>query len=78
MSAVGILAHRSVLEGGKPYDVPDFTKEEDRVRWEKDTLSPFYTYGTNEPTIQCSSDPSYRPDEKRRERFMKIMEECKD
>ena len=78
MSAVGILAHRSVLDGGKPYDVPDFRRDEDRVLWENDRLSPFYSYGTNEPTIQCASDPNYRPDEKRRERFLKIMEECKD
>jgi hypothetical protein len=78
MSAVGILAHRSVLEGGKPYAVPDFRREEDRVLWENDNLSPFYAYGTSEPTIQCGTDPNYKPDEGRRERFLKIMEECKD
>jgi hypothetical protein len=78
MSAVGILAHRSVLDGGKPYAVPDFRREEDRVLWENDNLSPFYAYGTSEPTIQCGTDPNYKPDEGRRERFLKIMEECKD
>lgn len=78
MSAVGILAHRSVLGGGTPFDVPDFRREEDRALWENDTLSPFYAYGTSEPTIQCGSDPNYRPDENRRARYMKIMEECKD
>ena len=78
MSAVGILAHRSVLGGGTPFDVPDFRREEDRALWENDTISPFYAYGTTEPTIQCGSDPNFRPDKNRRARYMKIMEECKD
>ncbi len=41
MSSVAILAHRSLLERGVPYDVPDFRREEDRVKYENDNLSPF-------------------------------------
>ena len=55
MAAVGILGHRSMLEYGVPYDIPDFHKEEDRVKWENDTLSPFYGSDGSEPTIESST-----------------------
>ena len=58
MSAVAILAHRSMLEGGVPYDVPDFTKEEERVKYEEDTASPFKTDGERLP---CCSHADFRP-----------------
>ncbi len=41
MSAVGILAWRSCLNGGKEYKIPDFKDEEQRKAVENDTLSPF-------------------------------------
>lgn len=41
LSAAAILSWRSVLNGGLEYDVPDFTKEEDRLKYENDFLSPF-------------------------------------
>ncbi len=41
MSSVAILVHRSALEDGKPYDVPDFHNEEERARYENDWLTPF-------------------------------------
>ena len=75
MAAVGILAHRSLLDGGIPYDVPDFKKEEDRLKWENDRSSPFYTYGENEPSISCCSDPSYRPDPGRLDRFRSTIKD---
>lgn len=61
MSSVAILAHRSVLQGGMPFDIPDFRKEEDCFKFEKDTLSPFYNSDGNEPSIPCSSHPDYSP-----------------
>lgn len=62
MSSVAILAHRSVLEGGKPYDIPDFTKEEDRKLYENDRISPFPKEdGTCD--IPCCTDPDYKPSE---------------
>lgn len=33
----GLLAYRSAVENGKPYDVPDFRKRPDRNRWRRDT-----------------------------------------
>lgn len=41
MASCGILGWRSCMEGGKPYTIPDFRREEDRKMYENDTLSPF-------------------------------------
>ena len=59
MASVAILGHRSLLEGGMPYDIPDFRREEDRVRYENDTLSPFYGADGSEPTIAATPTPDY-------------------
>ncbi len=40
MSSVGILAWKSALENGKPYDVPNFKKESERKLIENDQWSP--------------------------------------
>ena len=57
-----ILSHRSLLEGGVPYDIPDFHKEEDRVKYENDWQTPFYGADGSEPTMACGSKADYRPD----------------
>ncbi len=41
MSSAGILAWKSALEDGKPFDMPDFRDEESRRRHEDDNFSPF-------------------------------------
>ncbi len=41
MSSVGILAWKSALQGGAPFDVPDFRKESARKAYENDHWSPF-------------------------------------
>jgi len=63
MSSVGILGFRSILDGGKPYDIPDFRKEEDRKLYENDYLTPFWSDDGGEPTLPCCSDPNYKPSE---------------
>lgn len=61
MSSVAILAHRSILNGGVPYNIPDFTKENARKEFENDRLSPFhYTDGTK-PTLPCCSKTDHKP-----------------
>lgn len=55
LASVAILAHRSILAGGIPFDVPDFRREEDRVKYENDRETPFYGSDGSEPTIPCSS-----------------------
>ena len=57
MASVGILAHRSILERGMPYDIPDFHREEDRKKYENDTLTPFWGSNGSEPTIPACSHP---------------------
>ena len=46
LSAAGILGWRSVLDQSKEYDIPDFTKEEDKKKYENDFLSPFAEEGS--------------------------------
>ncbi len=72
-SSVAILAHRSSLERGIPYDIPDFHLEEDRVKYENDTLSPFYYSDGREPTMPCCSHPDYRVSEKQLEGYNKAV-----
>lgn len=74
MASVGILAHRSALEGGKPYDIPDFTKEEDCKKYENDTLSPFYYSDGREPTIPCCvSNPDYKPSKEKIDKYLELL-----
>jgi len=73
MSSVAILAHRSMLEGGKPYDIPDFKKEEDKKRYENDYLSPFYGTDGSEPTLSCCSHTDYKPTEAQVDNFKKSL-----
>ena len=51
-----ITKYRSFLENGRMYEIPDFRCEEDRVKYENDTASPFVKPdGTMD--IQCSLEP---------------------
>jgi predicted dehydrogenase len=59
MSSVAILGHRSLLEGGVPYDIPDFHNEEDRKKYENDRLTPFFGPDGSKPTIPCCSVAKY-------------------
>ena len=59
-ASVAILGHRSMLENGVPYDIPDFRNEDDRAKYENDKLSPFYnTLDGSEPTIPQTNFPEY-------------------
>ncbi len=72
MASVAILAHRSILSGGTPYDIPDFRREEDRILYENDTLTPFYTEG-KKPTLPCTSHPDYTPSDESVKRYMNAI-----
>jgi hypothetical protein len=73
MSSVGILAHRSALEGGKPYEIPDFTKEEWCKKYENDRISPFYGENGQEPTIQVCSNPDFKPTEEQIRLYEEVL-----
>ncbi len=74
LASTAILAHRSQLEYGTPYDIPDFRKEEDRVKWENDRLTPFYGTDGSEPTLPCCSRPDYRPSEEAVKKYRDALE----
>ena len=61
MASVAILAHRSTIEKGVPYDVPDFRLEEDRKKYENDYLTPFYAEDGTPPNFPCCSVPDFTP-----------------
>lgn len=61
MSSVAILAHRSILNGGAVYEIPDFRKEEWRKEYENDNLTPFHGADGSKPNIPCCSNPDYKP-----------------
>lgn len=73
MASVGILAWRSVLEGGAPYDIPDFRKEEDCKKYENDRLSPFYGVDGSAPTLPSCSHPDYKPTERQLELYRDLI-----
>ncbi len=78
MSSTAILAQRSVLEGGKPYMIPDFDREEDCLLYENDRLSPFYGEDGSEPTLPCCSHPDYHPSENQMKKYMEAIGLCEE
>ena len=75
MSSVAILSHRSMLEGGKPYDIPDFKNPEDCKLYENDRLSPHYSTDGKAPDIPCCSHPDFRPTETQVKLFKEVVNE---
>ncbi len=73
MSSVAILAHRSMLNGGVIYDIPDFKTEEARAQYENDRETPFYGENGQVPTIPCCSHPDFKPTEKQIELFNEVI-----
>ncbi len=73
MSSVAILGHRSSLEGGKPYDIPDFREEKWCKQYENDRLTPFLSPNGEEPTLPCCSDENFAPTEKQLEAYRKCI-----
>lgn len=73
-ASVAILSHRSMLEKGVPYDIPDFRNEEDRIRYENDTITPFYGKNGEVPTVPCCSVPDFRPDDEQYKRYLEMVE----
>lgn len=74
MASVAILGHRSLLEYGTPYDIPDFKKEEDREKYRNDNLTPYWHSDGTAPTMACCSHKDYEPSEVQKENFRKMLE----
>ena len=78
MSSVAILGHRSVLAGGKTFDIPDFRKEEDCKLYENDRLTPFWGFDDgSEPNLPCCSHPDYKPSDTMLANYRKLVDGCK-
>lgn len=75
MSSVAILAHRSILNGGAAYSIPDFRNEECRKEYENDRQTPFYGSDGSEPNIPCCSVTDYRPTDEQLKNFHKALED---
>lgn len=69
MASVAILAHRSILNGGQPYDIPDFHLEECRKQYENDRHTPFYGTDGSKPDIPCCSVTDYKPTDEQLRRY---------
>lgn len=77
LSSVAILSHRSILNGGIPYDVPDFHKEEDRKKYETDFATPFIGENGEAPSVPCCSHPEYQPTKEMIDGYLRILESKK-
>lgn len=75
MSSVAILAHRSILNGGKAYDIPDFHSEECRKEYENDRQTPFFGTDGSKPDIPCCSNPDYSPSEEQIRKMAELLAE---
>jgi len=78
LASVAIMAHRSILDGGNAYDIPDFKNKEDRIKFENDNLSPFWYSDGTAPSIRPGSDPKYKPSKEQNENFKKALDEYKN
>ena len=74
MAMVSILAHRSLLQKGVPYDIPDLHLESERVKYEKDESTPFIG-GNSENIIPCCSNPEYKPSEYQLSKYLEMIKE---
>ncbi len=72
MSSVAILSHRSMLEGGMPYDIPNFKEEYWCEKYKDDRHTPFYSKGVA-PDIPCCSHSDFAPTEKQVELYKKLV-----
>ena len=73
MASVAILAHRSILNGGTPYDIPDFRLEECRNEYENDRQTPFCGTDGSKPNIPCCSNPDYSPTEEQIRKMAELL-----
>ena len=72
MSSVAILSHRSMLEGGKPYDIPDLTSPEGKAMYGNDRLTPFYGSDGSKPSLPCCSQTDFAPSEAQQKLFEEL------
>jgi len=77
MASVGILGHRSALELGVPYDIPDLRKEEEQKKYENDYLTPFWGSDGSAPTIRATSHEEFQVTEAAMEEYLDLIRRAK-
>lgn len=75
MASVAILAHRSILNGGTPHNIPDFRLEKERKEYENDRHTPFYYSDGSTPDIPCCSKTDYKPTQEQVKNFLASLED---
>jgi len=75
MSSAGIVAWKSALEEGTPYDIPDFRSDQDLKAYENDRWSPFpkdKAPGQPPPSIKGFLSPGKDAEELSRKTWMEM------
>ncbi len=75
MSAIGMLAWRSACDGGKTYDVPDFSNEEERKKYENDRWTVFRKEGEDDSGMPPRTLSPWKPTDKALEKARQAWEE---
>ncbi len=76
MASVAIQAHRSAINGGIPYRIPDFRNEADRKEFENDTDTPFYSINNESaPTMQSCINADYKPTDEEIKHYEEIIKD---
>ncbi len=75
MSAIGILAWKSAVNGGIPYDVPKFDCEEDRKNYENDNWTPFLKEGDDPANFPPRTLSPWKPTEAAYEKAKQAWED---
>lgn len=71
-ASVAILSHRSLMEKGVPYDIPDFRREEDCKAYENDDICPI-PRSTKPADYPTCSHPDYKPDAQRYNNYLEMV-----
>ena len=75
MSSVAILGHRSALDGGTFYNIPDFRLEEDKNKYRNDHSTPFYYTNGTKPDLPCCSKEDYKPSKNQIDLYLKGLKD---
>lgn len=75
MAEVAILAHKSLLKKGIPFDIPDLSLESERKLYGNDNFTPFVDCKDKNNIIPCCSNENYKPSEKQLNEYLKVLKE---
>lgn len=74
VSSIGILAWKSAIAGGAPFDVPNFADEADRKKYENDTFTVFRREGEDDTGMPPRTLSPWKPTPEAYEKAKKAWE----